>query len=75
MKFGLNVVLITVYYHKNCQVKIFLRFKMVAIYKLKKNYLFQTYFELKLLNGCHFEIKKAFDLKMFMMIDPNKNNI
>jgi hypothetical protein len=40
-----------------------------------KNYLFQRYFELKCLNGCHFEMKEAFDLKIFMMIDPNKNNI
>jgi hypothetical protein len=41
----------------------------------KKNYIFQRFFELKLLNGCRFEIKKAFDLKIFMMIDPNKKNI
>jgi hypothetical protein len=32
-------------------------------------------FELKFLNGCHFEMKNVFDLKIFMMIDPNKNNI
>jgi hypothetical protein len=29
----------------------------------------------KFLNGCHFEIKKAFDLKICMMIDPKKSNI
>jgi hypothetical protein len=40
----------------------------------KKSYLFQTYFELKFLNCCHFEMKKAFDLKIFMMIDLNKDN-
>jgi hypothetical protein len=31
--------------------------------------------ELKLINDCHFEVKKGLDLKIFMMIDLNKNYI
>jgi hypothetical protein len=57
------------------QVKTFLHYRIAAVEK----FLLKIYLKLKVLsnfsNGCYFEMKKGFDLKFFMAMDPNKNNI
>jgi hypothetical protein len=73
IKLGLNVFLNKVYHYKNVQVKTSFISEWQPFKTFNSKYLCNRKFY-KILNARHFETKKYFDLKIFMMIDRNKNN-